>query len=557
VLAAVAIGPLFADPWAISLNDDWTWILAAQAYLRDTFIEHGALAHRSHMLGSGFPIAGHPEYPILSPLSLPVLLFGPVLGLKIAVWLVCALGALGTWLLCRRTLGLSAGSAAYATAALTFCGWLPAILHSGNYPQIYYLWTGLLAYLVFERRVVLAGLLVATMLTDGHLNSVCVFLVVGAWACLRGREGAISYVLSMATGAGLGAFKLLPTLALLRIEDRTAGAYEIASPSLEHFISLQGPVDAFALGPIPWLLMLGAAVAWRKATVPAALLLVAIGLYLGWGTALTSRLPILRSIDAPSKYYVYFIGFFAVLLGAIALERLPERVGWALGAVVAGLLLWANAETLIQTFTVEDPPRHKRAYVQIETDYFDSGTAGQGGEWTGPRESRPDLYLYYLRGVGIARWEDNFRLPGVAVPQSVVELNGTLTANPAYRGEAWSDRGSINRGSINSGAATLDAIHANGLTLTASLTSAGQVHVNQRWDTGWTCSQGDLSDSDGRLSIALPAGDHAIRCRYRSMPLTWGLGITGLTALLLAGLALRRARIGFRRPGGPFPPSPA
>ncbi|HIA01735.1 MAG TPA: hypothetical protein EYN66_07460, partial [Myxococcales bacterium] len=277
LIAGIFIWPLLADPYAISSNDDWTQMLAFQAYLEDQFTMHFSLPMRSHMLGGGFPIIGHPEYPIISPLTLTTLVFGAVLGVKINLLLVYALGLFGMWSLCHSTYKLRPCSAAYATLIFAVAGWYPTILYSGNYPQIYYMWFPLLAYLLlderlFDGRLILATLVAATMLTDGHLNSICCFVMLALWAAFRSRKTlARVAVFAVCTGV-VAAFKLLPTIALLLVEDRSIDVYstatiETATFSWEAFGGTGADmrsVDGFALGPVPWLLALGGVALWRK-----------------------------------------------------------------------------------------------------------------------------------------------------------------------------------------------------------------------------------------------------------------------------------------------------
>ena len=548
---AFAVGaPLLSSPGAISPNDDWTQIFAFQAYLEDSLLRDGELPERSHMLGSGFPLPAHPEYPIISPLTPSVLLFGAVLGTKINVLLVLLAGVLGMWLLTRRVLQLPVGPAVWACVTLAACGWFPAILASGNYPEIVFLLLPLLAFLVFEGRLLPAAILGATMLLDGHLNTVVCFVMLAVWAALRGRRDLGRFAAAMAATAGLAAYKLVPTIALLRIEDRAiesgAAALEVAPFDLGAFVGLTCRADGFALGPLPWLLAaLGGLALWRRAWRLGALLILALLLMGGPHApldlfALLRRLPVLRSIDAPSKYFVFCVGFFAILLGAHALSSAPRR--WARAACVAAIALtivplwWANRGTLAAVFTEPDVPPLTRRYVQVDTEYFVQG------EWRGPPEARPDLYVYYRQGLGIVRWEDNFQLPSAAVPALEVTPDGYQRTNPDYRGEAWLG---------GAGSATVEIVSANTVQVAYDAASDDVLTINQRWDDGWGCDGGVPVDRAGLLAVSVPAGAGTIRCGYASAPLRWGGLVSALTLLALLALT------GWRRTRRPASASPA
>ena len=104
LIATVHVSPLvFEHVDASSTNDDWTQIFAFQAFLTDQLVSTGTLPERSHILGGGFPIVGHPEYPVLSPVALPVLALGPVLGVRFAAAAYFLLGVFGMWAWLRKT----------------------------------------------------------------------------------------------------------------------------------------------------------------------------------------------------------------------------------------------------------------------------------------------------------------------------------------------------------------------------------------------------------------------------------------------------------------------
>ncbi len=547
VLAAVYLAPLMKSPGAISLNDDWTQIFAFQAFLYDELVSEGNVPERAHHLGSGFPIGGHPEYPILSPLTLTVLVFGPITGTKLNVVLVVMLGLFGMWMLCTRTLKLDELPSAYATATLAVFGWLPHILFSGNYPEIYYMWFPLLAWLVagterFDGPLVGAAAVGATMLLDGHLNAVSCFLLLGVWALTGGRRHVERYVIFIVSTAGMAAFKLGPTLALLAVEDRSIDLYATQTIEVSPlvFSELVGTgADRLALGVAPWIAALGGLVVWRRTWPLLVALVLSIILWFGPQSPVDlfwvlSRFPILRSMDAPAKYFSFFIPFFVILLGAYGLQAIRGRyAAWAQAAVLLAATLpmvGGGRAVLGSVFTVADVPHTQRAFEQIDTAYFVEHL------WTGPADQRPDLYLYYRRGVGILRWEDNFQLEPPTNPAWLVKPDGSLVNNPTYEGEVVVKQGK--------GAATLDAISADSLKVTLNIPRNGVLIVNQRYDPGWSCDPLEPFEHEGLLAVQVLAENTSISCNYRSTSMRFGGLISLITcSALFAFIVLRKRRL--------------
>ena len=545
------------SPWAITWNDDWTQIFAFAAFLRDSLLD-GELPVRSPWLGGGFPILGHPEYPVLSPFTPLVLLVGPILGVKLIVLVVLAAGAVGTFLYCRDTLGTAPESAAMASSLLIASGWTTAILESGNYPQIHYFWLPLMAWLLarpggwrVDGSLAFACLIGATALTDGHLNTVILFGLVAVLVLAQSRRFAPRLLLFLGLTAALAAFKLLPTFALLRLEDRAiedyAGGLQVGAFAAADFVGLACRPDGFALGPLPWLVAGVALLNWRRA-LPL-LVLGGLGFWLALGPKapvdlfwLITRLPVLGSIDAPTKYLVFSVGFAVIALAALGVDRAAVRfrpalaVAATLGAVVP--LLATAWPTLTALFTEPDVPRVRRPYEPLITDAFDTGA------WAGPRDRRPDLYAYYQKGIPLVRWEDNFRLPTGQRPAWTLSLAGELAPAPGYLGAAWTAEGPLQAPEWT----------ANSVTVALSPATDGRlvtpVTINQNGSMNWRCAVNGGRDAgvqrpegpDALLAVTAPVDATLLRCEYQSPDFRLGAWISALTALALIAAAVLASR---------------
>ena len=571
LIAIVHVSPLvFEHIDAASSNDDWTQIFAFQAYLADQLSTFGALPERSHILGGGFPIPGHPEYPILSPVIAPVFLFGPVLGVRLAAAIYYLLGVFGMWAWLRHR-RFDPAVCLYGTVVYATCGWFVAIMVSGNFPQIYYMWLPLWLWLIIphtadaprlDLRVIAGAVLAAIALTDGHLNTVCTLLVVAFWALLSGGRALQRAILFAILTAGLAAFKLAPTIALLSVEDRSVDTYgtatlETATFSLGLFTDTTGRPDGFPMGWVPWLVCLPALLKIRQAEVLRwlSVFVVAALLWLGPKAPVDiffwlSRLPVMRSIDAPSKYFVFFLGFAAIGLGCHSLMLLPkalrQKAAIAVALASSAPLLWDGSPELTRPFDRMDVATKTPTflpYEPVDTAYFVSD------DWTGKSTDRPDLYFFYRAGIPLLRWEDNFQLESHIIPSQEVLMDGTIKPNPDA--QPLAALFTLTTAQIDSKTTTgtsqeMDVAHLSANRITVRIPTKEEktrLVINQVADPGWQCSGGTIVSDRPRLELHLPPNSEIVDCKYASAPLRTGGAITALTMLFLLGCTwLQRRR---------------
>ena len=191
LLVALFCAPMLVHPGGFLSGDtyrDNDWLtdrffdLAAHQAIR----EHGVLPLRSHLVGGGFPTAGHPFDGSWAPTLPAILAFGPVLGVKVNLLILLALGTLGVFALARRWMGLPPPAAGFAAGAFAVSGWLPSMMLVGFWPQALYMVTPALLALLQARAPsarIAAGALLFVLLQQGGngLVAVCAFLAAVAW----------------------------------------------------------------------------------------------------------------------------------------------------------------------------------------------------------------------------------------------------------------------------------------------------------------------------------------------------------------------------------------
>lgn len=245
LLTLAFCSPIFAEPYGFSSGESYRahdWFIAAthDALTRDTLLGHGQLPARSHLVGGGYPVVGHPSDGSYSPFILPSLLLGEVLGLKLNLVIALLLGGIGVYLLARRSFGLERGGPLLAAVAFVMAGWHPSRVLVGYYESTFYLLFPLMLHLILA-----AGRSYRHLALGAALTAACVMQVLGGavvfglWALLHaarglrrpgfrlgGRRAVLQMALVLGLAALLGAVKFVPMLDLLRrgTMDRMPGA---------------------------------------------------------------------------------------------------------------------------------------------------------------------------------------------------------------------------------------------------------------------------------------------------------------------------------------------
>jgi hypothetical protein len=178
-------------------DEDWLHDLSFSFTLREGLKTHGELPLRSHLVGGGYPILGHPSDGTLSPFSLPFVALSPAVAVRLNLVVLLWIGTLGIYGLGRSQLRLGRVGATLAAAAFAFSGWFPSMMLAGFYVQAFYLLTPAALYLLARpgpglRPALAAGLLLVPILLQGGtaLAAIVHFLAVAVVLLVAGRSGS-------------------------------------------------------------------------------------------------------------------------------------------------------------------------------------------------------------------------------------------------------------------------------------------------------------------------------------------------------------------------------
>ena len=487
-----------------------------------------------HHCGGVF-LFGDPQAQIYSPLFWLLLPVGTTTGLKLFLVLHASIGFAGMFVYARRTLHVGPTAALFASVCWAGCGffaWRGSGGHAAFLPFYFTPWL-LMAWRRTASDLRFAAVVAAWMglvLLEGGVYPFPFFCILLAFDGLIRivpirrtwnvvRAGLVTVPLIVAAAG----FRLVPIIDTMRRYPRpttggdrlrldeviamlTSREYDYAFPEHEYVWAEYGTFIGSVAAVI---LVLGVVPAWSRHRS----LHVGAGLF-GWlmmGSVtewspwpLLHELPMFDSLRVPSRFVVFFM-FYAVLLGAVGLDRVdrliskfrPLRLSFAaVPLLVAAQIGWGNA-AVIDRWRGEPIPEMAAAghhYLLPWSEYgryaqFPALNVSNTGCYTG-------MTFRQARGLWVG-----------PAPQARVEGRS---------------------GEILSAART-----SNTMTAEATMTEAGHVTFNQTWAEGWRSSVGSLTkDRLGRIVVVLGPGEQQhLRLWYEPPTLSTALalGVLGLT----------------------------
>jgi hypothetical protein len=227
-ILCVFITPLALLPFWFSYGDlgisDWDYYFSMHTNLRNAIVHYGQFPMWNPYTCGGTAALGDPEFPVLSPLFIPEIIFGVPAGLRLSIYLATAIGSLGMLHLSRK-LGIGVIGALVAALPMSFgtVNLLESveghqnILAAMYIPWVFLCWYGAYHATKKARQLYLLGtaVLLALMFFRGgiyllmYMAGAFIFLI----AVAPRRKIALSTTLIAGMFAlGFGAIKIVPVL---------------------------------------------------------------------------------------------------------------------------------------------------------------------------------------------------------------------------------------------------------------------------------------------------------------------------------------------------------
>lgn len=564
VAAALFVWPLLSASGRWGIND-WDQHQLYYGFVRWSLVDRGEWPLWNPFMCGGNPALANPQSFSGSPLSLLVLGFDDLLGMRLLAWLYAALGAWGAWLFARR-LGCSPLSAWLPAAAFGLGSTYALHVATGHSTWFAMAWlplalAGLHAGFTRPYAAILGGAAAALVFYGGNANLfVWLFVVAGAWAAAQAWSRRhwmplLAYAVMSASAVGFCAAKLVPMAHFLGQvsakdvadsssgnldmlwnalidRDQTLRAHDGQSPGITWRFWEYGAY----IGPLP---VVGAlyvtATRFRRVAPLGALVLASLWIALGHGHGawdLLRTLPGFSGIRVPSRAIVFAplgIATLAALLLSEWEARLPRLLVAGAVALLVFDIAWVSREPLAGALIVEPPSVARGPYQQIDgRKDFRGGWDPVAKRYVAPYSN---MYPTFLEGRGTVNCYDRLHLPVFAVPAR--RQNGAVDGR--WRGEAWLESG---------GTAELAEVGGQRLAVKVQPAAPGRLILNENWAPGWTTADGrPVQNDQGRLGADVVPSDRRVVFQYA--PPGLGLGLTITLATILSCLAmpvLRRRR---------------
>jgi hypothetical protein len=300
-----------------------------------------------------------------------------------------------------------------------------------------------------------------------------------------------------------------------------------------------GSLTSICVGPVIVLLgLIGAMLAFRRVLPLLVVAALCAWLMLAHHAPIDAfrplwELPVLSAIDAPGKYFSFYIVMVGCVCAGMGLDAVSPKISQRARLPVLSLLIAAAvAFPFIESFRIHnrsysyrvpsDWDRPPREYLAIKSDNLPRGRF---------LPANANTYLNLRRGVGTLDWYSGIPLHEIAVTKVIVEADGSERINPDYRGEAWWSKSSAPSPQVH--------FDYHSIRHTGLQGGSGDLVVNQNHHEDWRADRGvAINSSEGQLlRLAIPLGTTDVSLTYRSRALRRGGLFSLFFALFLLGLS--------------------
>ena len=581
--------PLFKNISKINLNWDWLQMLSYYRADRISLLQYHQAPLRTFYFGGGYPLIANPQDGFLSPFFIPVLIFGEVIGLKINVFLMHIIAALGMYYLTKSVLKYNYAGALFSVFIFCLGGYMHRLLIRGQgYISPLYSFFIPLIFAFFiksreHRKYLFYSILVLTiMVTQAGLYFLPTVIFLFLFSCaqvFKYEDKRFTFDISYLSNFFiiilfvflLGAVKILPMLELLRQNPRLAEGYTAYSQNqdlvlniykafMTHQMNLPDPWQwrYFYVGYLPIIFsLLSFIIFWRETKKYLFLLIVFMLLSFGAHTSLdlfklVSGLPIFSSIYHPTRYFVPFVIFIlAVTSGQFF--SLPEKLKKKLINPILAMAIIITVIDLLrvntaagEAFPITIPQPKSQLSLFYVQNLHASGQYGPVSEKIPVLRSwemtRPTQYELMLQNIGKINWYGNIHLGEYAAPKYYVDWNGedsldpkgyTWGLNPEYRGEIYFLNNPDNK-------AEFSYFGPNKIIVKVNVVRPDVLVINQNYDKYWKSDYANTINHNGLLAIKLDkTGDSEIKFNYVPVSFYLGLAVSLGTVILIVYWFLR------------------
>ncbi len=525
LIAHLTTGGTF-DDWDLNSASQWAAYWAVRRY-------HQIPLWNPFECG-GMPLLGDPQSHFLTPWFVLTMIFGPVVGLHLEVFIYQAIAWSGGYVL-GRVLGMRRIAAICIGTAFAASSWFYLRASAGHLVImifVYLPWIIATGWTASERGrlryAALCGALIAVSFFEGSpypplFEGLTLALVLACRAAMQlSARPLIALFVAVVFAAGFGAVKGLPAMKVIASHPRPTDVgysntfYALDSALLSRYQDHDRPslngwgfwesgayIGLFAVIALAGFMSPRRALPWILTAI------VLFHLSRGW-TGPNSlyvwlhRMPLFSSTRLPSRLLIPFVLMVAVMAG-MGIDNACSRGSPGALAVCAFLILVGGVDLML----VGQPDLH---YVWM---------------WEVPHNPvRTDFV-------------QDRRDPALAESSVIRDHQGVVNCYQytdwPTEAKGWNDAGYLGEQYLKGpGTVRLEKWTPNGMRFEVDAPAASVLVVNQNYDPLWQTMSGGgraFSSDDGLIAVPVTAGKSEVVLRYRASPALYGFAITLLTTL--------------------------
>ncbi|MDP2749605.1 MAG: hypothetical protein Q8O89_02105 [Nanoarchaeota archaeon] len=584
---------------------DWSFFQVSTGILKKSLVENHQVPLWDPFSCGGRPLISNPQAAFISPLSITILLFGEIIGLKLNMLFLMIFGGIGCYCLARE-LKIGKISALLVPLVFTFSSYYSAYLVEGHYWNIVY---GLFpfAFYFFVRAqkeikfLIISGLLIAFMLFEGHSYGIAFsVLFLGIFSVLltiksKDKKPLLSFIFLAIIILFFVAVKIFPVMSYVIENPRNVASENQAAYTLNLFWqgltnSEQGAYDhqfpnqvagwfeySMYIGLIVVIIFLIGCLLLFKRDWPLIIAcLIFIFLTFGqnliinfWG--LLQHLPVFSSMHHPTRFKIFVLLCIALISAKLLSKfeklesiKISKKINIKNASTAIVILILALVAIslfrvsyglskegfIIPPIDVKNEQFHYEEAAEVSNPYTKDKVIPQMYESTYGSKS----YINFLRGVGTKNCYDSVYVKRGG--EAKIIWNSTIMnyqENPKYRGEVFFES-DINENRLLDKAlnnAHIESMDFQGFVLVVDKVSDSDMLIlSQNYEKGWN-AKGSMDNTvyerNGLIGVKVNENTTKIVLTYAPKSYIIGLWITIFSTIFFLFLFFRWDNISFTK----------
>jgi hypothetical protein len=539
-------------------HEDWFQVSSYYISARKTVIEYHQFPLWSPYFGGGFPLVGHPEDISLSPLFLPVLLFGETISLKVIVIIIYLLAALGMYLFCKEILKFKRFACLFTSLTFTLTSYLPFRINDGDFHSEPMLLLLPLLFYFYEKSiqkrkfVFLTSLFLVFLLFTGAFAFLYIFFALLVYSILSSvinkkikPRYTKNFILISIFLITMGAIKIIPSVEIISTSPNCINDFsQINSASdcrntlyitqyTDRYFSYTDLIRSYIdrnfkgdtptyTGIIPLFFFILGAISIKKKNLKFLFFFLIFSIILLGNNfiinfhSLFLHIHLFNQIIKIDKYLPPIILFsFCIISGSFLNSfhlKVKKKLIIVLSMLVVGSLMWQfNSNIKLQSNSFDLPKEEinkSQIFYQIEI----KNITQKDNILTAKTQ-----YYNILNNKGTLNWYSSLSYNTNVTPKFFIDNNGVPSKNIKYKGKIYFLNNNKNQARINH-------FSPNKIIVEVNASEKDLLILNMNYNKNWKSNLITIGQYNGLLSLNInKMGQYNVVIKY--LPFSFFIGL--------------------------------